>query len=372
MEKPIIACDVSKGKSHIQGFIGLSNPISEPFEVNHLKSELKKLKGLARSLESISKMKPCFVFEFTGIYHESIVSYARSIGLDLYAISPLESAKVRKSKIRTTKTDSKDCLNIATVFYTRKIRKFTTDLSDIKALSRYKRSLNEQLISLKCIFRRYVDLIWPCFDIYFDVNTKFAQLVIGSYKHPNNIKKRTHSQLCAHISNHYGVSKNRLDEMVVKLKDYSLNCVSGVDENSAYIDSLIRTLNEIKSIQAKMEEKNAIIDEIPAEDMEKRNIPTGYGYSDKPREKRDYISYGTHHEKPQPKKTFTPPSAPKPQSAPAPDFKVGDSVQHKAFGKGEIIKMTPMGNDFLIEISFEGGVSKKLMLRAAALHMEKI
>lgn len=114
------------------------------------------------------------------------------------------------------------------------------------------------------------------------------------------------------------------------------------------------------------------IDEIPDEDIEKRNIPTGYGYSDKSREKRDYISYGSRYEKPQPKKSFAAPSAPKPKSAPAPDFKAGDSVQHKAFGKGEIIKMTPMGNDFLIEINFEGGVSKKLMLRAAALHMEKI
>lgn len=113
------------------------------------------------------------------------------------------------------------------------------------------------------------------------------------------------------------------------------------------------------------------IDEIPAEDIEKRNIPTGYGYSDKSREKRDYISYGTHYDKPA-KKPIPAPIAPKPKSAPAPDFKVGDTVKHKAFGKGEIIKMTPMGNDFLIEINFEGGVSKKLMLRAAALHMEKI
>ena len=114
------------------------------------------------------------------------------------------------------------------------------------------------------------------------------------------------------------------------------------------------------------------IDEIPDEDIEKRNIPMGYGYSDKSREKRDYFSYGTNFEKPQPKRSFAAPSAPKPQSKPAPDFKVGDTVQHKAFGRGEIMKMTPMGNDFLIEISFEGGVSKKLMLRAAALHMEKI
>lgn len=113
------------------------------------------------------------------------------------------------------------------------------------------------------------------------------------------------------------------------------------------------------------------VDEIPDEDMEKRNIPTGYGYSDKSYEKKEYISYGTSFNKPKPK-TFTVPSAPKPSAATAPDYKVGDTVKHKAFGKGEIVKMTPMGNDFLIEISFEGGGSKKLMLRAAALHMEKI
>ena len=34
--------------------------------------------------------------------------------------------------------------------------------------------------------------------------------------------------------------------------------------------------------------------------------------------------------------------------------------------------MTPMGGDFLIEVSFETLGAKKLMLRAAAQHMEKI
>ena|GEM_PF-4532530 len=33
--------------------------------------------------------------------------------------------------------------------------------------------------------------------------------------------------------------------------------------------------------------------------------------------------------------------------------------------------MTPMGGDFLIEISFDSGSTKKLMLRAAAPHMKK-
>ncbi len=254
MERPIIACDVSKGCSHIQGFIGLSNPQCEPFVVQHLKKDLKKIKELASSLQKRTKIKPAFVFEFTGIYHESIVNYVSSIGLELYAISPLESAKVRKSKIRTTKTDSKDCLNIATVFYTRKIRQYFNDLTDIKALSRYKKSLRTQLIRQKCAYQRYLDLIWPCYDQFFSIDTKFSLLIIASYKHPYNIKKRTYDQICAHVSNHYGASKTRLSEMVSKLKDYSLNCVSGVPENSAYVDSLVKTLDEIKLLTKEMDE----------------------------------------------------------------------------------------------------------------------
>jgi DNA helicase-2/ATP-dependent DNA helicase PcrA len=52
-------------------------------------------------------------------------------------------------------------------------------------------------------------------------------------------------------------------------------------------------------------------------------------------------------------------------------YAVGDKVRHKAFGDGEIVKMTPMGGDFLVEIRF-GETLKKLMLRAAAQHMDKL
>ena len=51
MENPIISCDVSKGSSHIQGFIGLSNPVGSPFVVRHLKCDLKLIKDLAKDLE---------------------------------------------------------------------------------------------------------------------------------------------------------------------------------------------------------------------------------------------------------------------------------------------------------------------------------
>ena len=54
------------------------------------------------------------------------------------------------------------------------------------------------------------------------------------------------------------------------------------------------------------------------------------------------------------------------------DFSVGDRVDHKAFHQGTIVKLTPMGNDFLVEINFDSIGSKKLMLRIAAASMKKI
>ncbi len=53
-------------------------------------------------------------------------------------------------------------------------------------------------------------------------------------------------------------------------------------------------------------------------------------------------------------------------------FKLGDRVRHQAFKEGTITKMTPMGGDFLVEIEFDGQGLKRLMLKAASQHMEKI
>ena len=49
-------------------------------------------------------------------------------------------------------------------------------------------------------------------------------------------------------------------------------------------------------------------------------------------------------------------------------FRLGETVKHKTFGKGYIVSLTPMGNDILMEISFEGPAGvKKLMANFAKL-----
>ncbi|MCL1807168.1 MAG: hypothetical protein FWG31_05645 [Oscillospiraceae bacterium] len=44
----------------------------------------------------------------------------------------------------------------------------------------------------------------------------------------------------------------------------------------------------------------------------------------------------------------------------------GDTVTHKRFGKGLVLTVTPMGNDAMLEIAFDEGGTRKLMLNFAA------
>ena len=46
-------------------------------------------------------------------------------------------------------------------------------------------------------------------------------------------------------------------------------------------------------------------------------------------------------------------------------------VRHTAFGDGMILAVTPMGGDALLLVAFDGIGTKKLMMKAAAQHMEK-
>ena len=49
----------------------------------------------------------------------------------------------------------------------------------------------------------------------------------------------------------------------------------------------------------------------------------------------------------------------------------GDQVNHKTFGDGMVISVTPMGGDALVEVKFDSGETKRMMLRVAAQHMTK-
>ena len=47
-------------------------------------------------------------------------------------------------------------------------------------------------------------------------------------------------------------------------------------------------------------------------------------------------------------------------------------IQHKAFGRGMVLTVLPMGNDAMLEIAFDGIGTKRLMANTASQHMTKL
>ena len=83
----------------------------------------------------------------------------------------------------------------------------------------------------------------------------------------------------------------------------------------------------------------------------------------------DYQSYSDYRPKPKPKETVSSASS-KPKSKVS--YQKGDMVQHKAFGRGMVLTVLPMGGDALLEIAFDGVGTKRLMANTASLHMKKL
>ena len=108
-----------------------------------------------------------------------------------------------------------------------------------------------------------------------------------------------------------------------------------------------------------MNKPSRFTEEIPEADIERTGHSELREREWKPRTRRA----------PEPRAHAVAPEKPAPA---APGFSLGDRIRHTAFGEGEIVKLTPMGGDALVEIAFEGGVTKRLMLRAAAQHMRKV
>ena len=59
-------------------------------------------------------------------------------------------------------------------------------------------------------------------------------------------------------------------------------------------------------------------------------------------------------------------------TSPALTLQKGDSVQHKAFGRGLVLSVQKMGGDALVEIAFDTVGTKRLMLKSASQHLSKV
>lgn len=221
-----------------------------------LKSQLLSQKKIEHNLEGFKELinlrekirkeydEECIViFESTGVYHKALQTFLDEHDFKYTIISPLLSAKVRKSDIRGTKTDSKDCASIASVFYLKKLRVYTkTDeiYDDLREKSRYYDFLMDEMKRWKIEFRRLLDIIYPGFDrLYDDLYGDFTQSLLLEYSHPEIIRKRRLDTIAKFLEKHTCHHEAYCLRQAKVLKEYSENCASGCSSKSYLVSHLM-------------------------------------------------------------------------------------------------------------------------------------
>jgi len=87
-----------------------------------------------------------------------------------------------------------------------------------------------------------------------------------------------------------------------------------------------------------------------------------------PYSKSRFLGSGSHSS-PAPSPESRPPDPASPLRSS--EIKKGDTVEHKAFGRGVITTLSPVGGDVLMEIAFDGVGTKRMLLNSAARYMTK-
>ena len=257
-----ISLDVSKGSSFYQGFKGIDEPITKPKKIEHNLEGFKELLNLKEKIRREYNEECVVIFESTGVYHRSLQTYLDEHDFKYTIISPLLSAKVRKSDIRGTKTDSKDCTSIAKVFYLKELRlysKVDEIYTDLKEKSRYYDFLMDEMKRWKIEFRRLLDIIYPGFDkVYNDLYGNFIQAFLLEYSHPEIIRKRRLDTIAKFLEKHTCHTEVYCIRQAQTIKEYAENCASGCSSKSYLVnqfDTVIHNLNaQIKHLKIVLEE----------------------------------------------------------------------------------------------------------------------
>jgi len=122
-------------------------------------------------------------------------------------------------------------------------------------------------------------------------------------------------------------------------------------------------------------EPSRFVREISGENLEIHEAANDFfdyapNYTQRKQEKSSYSSVKEWKQKNRPPASLFAPDSK--ISSPALKLAKGDSVEHKAFGRGIITGVSPAGGDALLEIAFDGVGTKRLMQNSASRYLTKV
>jgi transposase len=130
--------------------------------------------------------------ESTAHYGDNLLSWLLGQGYHVCVINPVQTAALRKTGIRKTKTDKTDALLIAKSLIVNKHRVYTerdNETSELKTLWRFYRNVMQTKSKLKTQLAAYVDVLFPEFATFFKggLRLKTSYALLKSYSSPSDI-----------------------------------------------------------------------------------------------------------------------------------------------------------------------------------------
>lgn len=191
---------------------------------------IKELSGLSVSQESV-----LVGMESTACYHVNLYSFLISLGYTVIVMNPLLISHFVKLQLRKTKTDKKDAFVIAQFLLLNRASLSQTvlssDLSDLRDLSRQRESLVDQMSSIKSEIKRLLTITFPELEHIAGIFSKSMLRLLCQHPSAASIKQAKRSQIAKIlIPGSYGKQTDVSVDRIVKAAQGSVGTSSATKE----------------------------------------------------------------------------------------------------------------------------------------------
>ena len=252
-----VGIDIAK-ETHVAAAVNTDGVILlEPFAFQNNHDGFQLLKT---NLETLNKNDLIIGLESTAHYAENVIFFLHSLGYRLAVINPVQTAAVRKTGIRKTKTDKIDSLLICKTMALNAFRLYTENdvkTLELKSLCRFRQNLKKSKARLKIQLTSYVDMIFPELQFFFKsgLHIRTCYELLKVYSSPDDIAALHLTKLSNLLSK---ASRGHFGKQDAKsLKSLA---ASSVGVKNTYISiQITQTIAQIELIESQISELEQII-----------------------------------------------------------------------------------------------------------------
>ena len=252
-----VGIDVAK-ETHVAAAMDTDGVVLlEPFAFQNDHEGFQLLKA---KLNTLDKNDLLIGLESTAHYAENLIFFLHAQEYRLAVINPVQTAAVRKTGIRKTKTDKIDSLLICKTLALSSFRIYTENdvkTLQLKSLCRFRQKLKKSKARLKIQLVSYVDMIFPELQFFFKsgLHIKTCYELLKAYSSPDDIAALHLTKLSNLLSK---ASRGRFGkEDARSLKSLA---ASSVGVKNTYISiQITQTIAQIELIEIQLDELEQII-----------------------------------------------------------------------------------------------------------------